>query len=84
MLASVHYQSRAIGLLFMMLASMVLEMVSIGMVIPALTLLTRGGGFQDKSYLTEMIPASILQLPQRELIIIGMVCLGGLFFIKTI
>ena len=84
MLASVHYQSRAIGLLFMMLASMVLEMVSIGMVIPALTLLTGGGEFQDKSYLTEMIPASILQLPQRELIIIGMVCLGGLFFIKTI
>ncbi len=84
MLASVHYQSRAIALLLMMLASMVLEMISIGMVIPALTLLTRGGGFQNKSNLTAMIPVSILELPQRELIILGMVGLGALFFIKTI
>lgn len=68
----------------MMLASMGLEMVSIGMVIPALTLLSGSEGLQRNSYLTEMIPVSIWELSQKELIILGMVVLGLLFFIKTI
>jgi len=81
LLASVQYQSKAFVLLIMMFASMFLEMLSIGMVIPAITLLA--GGDREESIFMRLVPSNLLALPQEKIITYGMLGLGFLFLIKT-
>jgi ABC-type multidrug transport system fused ATPase/permease subunit len=70
-------------LLVMMLIAMFLEAVSIGMVIPAMTMLTQEDGAANNMVFQKALIA-LGNPSQQTLIIAGMLTLVGVYFVKTI
>jgi ABC-type multidrug transport system fused ATPase/permease subunit len=82
-LLTAREQHRAVILLFMIFIGMLLETLSVGMVIPAIALLTQGDVFQKYAALRPLF--NVLGNPSRTtLITCGMLTLVGVYLVKGV
>jgi len=83
LLLTVNERSSTVFLIFLMFVGMVLETLGIGMVLPAIAMMTQGQNSISLPY-EENLLIFIGNPGQEDLVILGVVVLSGLYFIKAI
>jgi ABC-type multidrug transport system fused ATPase/permease subunit len=83
-LLSIKERRRAVGLLFMTTLSVFLETFSIGLIIPALTLMTQSSSSGKYAALMAYLPEAARNSSAETLVVWGMIFLIALFATKTI